>query len=92
MESLGFKLEQLKNAWDTFAMGILNSDLVKLGVDILTKFLEIVNKATSAFKGLGGSIVKILSVITMFKLAQKIFDKIKKPIFKFFSDLTKMGY
>ena len=92
MDSLESKLEKLKNAWDEFSMGILNSDLVKVGVDILTKFLETVNKATSQFKGLGGSIVKILSVITMFKLSQKIFNKIKQPLFKFFNDLTKMAY
>ena len=92
MDSLESKLEKLKNAWDEFSMGILNSDLVKVGVDILTKFLETVNKATSQFKGLGGSIVKILSIITMFKLSQKIFNKIKQPLFKFFNDLTTMAY
>jgi hypothetical protein len=68
METLQYKLTQLKNAWDEFSMGILESDLVKVGVDILTKFLQTVNKATSEIKGLGGSIVKILSVISLFKL------------------------
>jgi TP901 family phage tail tape measure protein len=68
MDSLESKLEKLKNAWDEFSMGILNSDLVKIGVDILTKFLEIINKATSTFDGLGGSIMKVISVITLFKL------------------------
>jgi hypothetical protein len=73
-------------------MGILESDLVKFGVDVLTKFLEIINKATSAFDGLGGSITKILTVVSLFKLGQKIFEKIKNPLYKFFADLTKMGY
>jgi hypothetical protein len=92
METLSAKLEKLKNAWNEFAMGILNSDLVKTGIDILTKFLEIVNKATSGFKGLGGSIIKVLSIITMFKLGQKIFDRLKRPFTKFFTDLTKMTF
>jgi hypothetical protein len=47
MDSLEAKLAKLKNAWNEFAMGVLNSDFVKFGVDVLTKFLEIVNKATS---------------------------------------------
>jgi hypothetical protein len=68
LESLESKLAKLKNAWDEFSMGILESDLVKVGVDILTKFLEIINKATSAFNGLGGSIMKIMTVVSLFKL------------------------
>ncbi|MBQ5475410.1 MAG: hypothetical protein IIT65_12135 [Lachnospiraceae bacterium] len=42
-ESLESKLARLKNAWNEFAMGILNSDLVKIGVDILTNLLNFVN-------------------------------------------------
>jgi hypothetical protein len=49
-------------------MGILQSDLVKFGVDILTKFLEVVNKATSAFDGLGGTLLKVLTTISLFKI------------------------
>ena len=92
LESLSVKLERLKAAWEEFTMGILESDLVKFGVDVLTKFLEIINKATSAFNGLGGSIVKVLSIITLFKLGQKVFEKLKQPFFKFFKDLTKMTF
>jgi TP901 family phage tail tape measure protein len=69
MESLSAKLNELKNAWNEFSMGILESDLVKAGVDILTKFLEIINKTTGAFGGLGGSIMKIVTVIGIFKTA-----------------------
>jgi hypothetical protein len=72
-------------------MGILESDLVKVGVDILTKFLEIINKATSAFDGLGGSIMKIMTVVSLFKLGQKIFDKFKAPLAQFFTDIVKMS-
>lgn len=85
MDSLQSKIEKLKNAWHEFTMGILNSDLVKWGVDVLTKFLEVLNKATSAFKGLGGSITKIASVITIFKIGSKIFDKFKQPISDLFN-------
>lgn len=91
LESLDAKLEKLKNAWHEFTMGILESDLVKFGVDLLTKFLEVINKATSAFDGLGGSITKIASVLAVFKLGSKIFDKIRQPLADFFIDLVKMS-
>lgn len=87
LESLETKLAKLKNAWDEFSMGILQSDLVKFGVDALTKFLEIINKATSAFDGMGGTIMKVLTTIAMFKIGQKIFEKIKSPITKFGEEL-----
>ena len=87
-ESLASKIERLKNAWHEFTMGIMESDLVKFGVDVLTKFLEVVNKATSAFDGMGGSIMKIASVLAIFKLGQKIFDKFKQPILNLFSQVT----
>ena len=83
LDSLESKMAKLKNAWDEFAMGILESDLVKLGVDVLTKFLEIVNKSTSAFDGLGSSIMKVLSIVAMFKIGQKIFEKLKQPLMQF---------
>lgn len=92
LESLSVKLEQLKAAWDEFAMGILESDLVKFGVEALTKILEIINKATSAFGGLGGTITKVLTTIVMFKLGSKVFEKIKNPLKSFFVDLVKDIY
>jgi TP901 family phage tail tape measure protein len=68
LDSLESKLAKLENAWHEFTMGILESDLVKTGVDILTKFLEIINKATSALDGVGNSITKILGVFAIFKM------------------------
>jgi TP901 family phage tail tape measure protein len=68
MDSLASKLAKLKNAWDEFTMGIMNSDLVKTGVDILTKFLEVVNKATNGLTGIGNSITKIVGILAVFKV------------------------
>jgi hypothetical protein len=70
-------------------MGIMNSDLVKFGVDVLTKFLEVVNKATSGLNGLGGSITKILTILTVFKLGRTVFEKLRAPIDQFFADIIK---
>lgn len=91
LEGFDAKLEKLKNAWHEFTMGIMNSDLVKLGIDILTKFLNVVNKATSALDGVGGSLVKIISILTVFKLGQKIFTKLKEPLIDFFAEIVKQA-
>ena len=89
MDSLEAKIAKLENAWHEFTMGIMNSDLVKAGVDILTKLLEVINKATSGFKGMAGSITKILGIMTVFKLGKTIFDKLREPMVKFFADIVK---
>ena len=88
LESLETKLAQLANAWKEFSMGILENDLVKFGIDALKTFLEIINKATSAFEGLGGTITKVLATVALFKLGQKIFEGIKKPMSDFFTKLV----
>ena len=92
LETLEVKLTRLKNAWDEFSMGILQNDLVKFGVDALTTFLRIINKATSALDGLGGTVTKVLTTIALFKLGQKVFDGIKKPISNFFTQLVSDVY
>ena len=65
-ESLESKLARLKNAWDQFAMGILNSDLVKGLVDFLTFLLNGINNLTSGFgilnEGIGGVISSLLKL------------------------------
>ena len=65
-ESLQSKLARLKNAWDQFAMGILNSDIVKIGVDLLTNLLNGINALTSGFgllnEGIGGVINTLLKL------------------------------
>ena len=66
-ESLESKLARLKNAWDEFAMGIANSDLVKLGVDALTGLLNVVNNLTSGFGALETGAGKFIN--TFAKLA-----------------------
>ena len=73
-------MEQLKNAWHEFTMGIINSDLVKAGVDLATKFLNIINSLTSGLDGLGSSWTKIIGFIAMFKLGIKVFDLIKPKL------------
>jgi hypothetical protein len=72
-------------------MGIMESDLVKTGVEILTKFLEIVNKATDGLgdKGFGGALMKIVGVFAIFKMGMKIFNKFEAPIMSLFKKVTE---
>jgi hypothetical protein len=55
MDSLESKLNELKNAWDSFTMGIMDSDLLKAGVDLLTGLLTAINNITDAFGNFSGA-------------------------------------
>lgn len=60
LDSLQSKLNNLSNAWTEFTTGIMNSDFIKGGVDILTKILDVINDITGALGSGGGTISKIL--------------------------------
>ena len=61
LESLEAKLNNLKNAWNEFTMGITNNQAIKFGVDALTWLLNIINKVTGVAgnEGIGGLITAI---------------------------------
>lgn len=66
-ESLEAKLQRLKNAWDTFVMGLANSEVIKTGVDLLTNLLNVINNLTDAGEGkLGNLITTITRLTTVF--------------------------
>ena len=67
-ESLESKLARLKNAWNEFAMGVLNNDLVKIGVDALTGLLNGINALTSGFGTLNTSAGKFLNTFAKLTL------------------------
>lgn len=71
LESLASKLNRLKNAWDSFTMGIMDDELVKGGIDLLTGLLETVNKLTDALPGLSGSLAKVGIVFGGMSLGKK---------------------
>ena len=53
LESMDTKLNKLKNAWDQFAMGLMNADFLKKGVDIATSFLTVVEKIITGISKIG---------------------------------------
>lgn len=91
-ESLEYKIEKLKNAWHEFTMGIMNSDFVKFGVDILNVFLEVLNKATSTMNGFGNSIAKISTIFAVFQMGSKIFKKLTPHIDNVLTKIVKKFY
>ena len=60
LDSLQSKLNNLSNAWTEFTTGIMNSDFIKGGVDILTKILNVINDITGALGSGGSTISKTL--------------------------------
>ena len=77
LDSLQSKLEQLKNAWDQFTMGIVNSDAVKASVDSLTQLLTVVNNLVSSLSGGNGltkTVLSLASVLGGLKLGKGVFN------------------
>lgn len=59
LDSLQSKLAALKNAWDTFTMGLANNEFIKGAVQALTSFMNLINKVTSGFDSWSSSVLKI---------------------------------
>ena len=79
LDSMESKLNQLKNAWDTFTRNLMNSELIKFGVDLLTGILTAINGITSAFQEMGpliGSVLSTSTIAAFFLMAKKSVDKL----------------
>ena len=59
------KLTKLKNAWDQFLMGLSNNTFLKAGIDLLTGFIESINKMTEALSGGNGLVKSIVGLVTV---------------------------
>ena len=75
LDSLEAKMAKLKNAWNEFVMDIVNSDLVKGGIDILTGLLDTINKITNAFGKVGSPLAKIGLILGGFRLGRGLLMK-----------------
>lgn len=72
LESLEAKLNQLKDAWDEFTMGIANNTLIKAGIDALTNLLELINSLTKSLPGPTKGIGNLLLMIGGFAAGKKV--------------------
>jgi hypothetical protein len=71
LDSLETKLNNLKNAWNTFTMDIMDSDLLKGAVDLLTKILETINNITKKIGGENSGSVKVALIVASLVAADK---------------------
>lgn len=76
LDSLESKVNQLKNSWNTFLMGIANSDIIKGAVDLLTNFLDVLNNVSKTMPGLMKSLANIGMLLAGFKISRAIIGKI----------------
>lgn len=76
LESLESKLNQLKNSWNTFLMGIANSDIIKGAVDLLTNLLDTLNNISKTMPGLAKSLTNVGMLLAGFKIGRAIVGKI----------------
>jgi septation ring formation regulator EzrA len=72
LESLESKLNNLKNSWDTFTMSLMNNEVVKIGIDILTALMDTINGVVALFDKFGlGSAASIGMVVAALSLGAK---------------------
>ena len=75
LDSMSSKLNKFKNAWDQFTMGLMNNQLLKGGVDILTQSFTLLNKALDFISGLSpkpleGITQSVLTLVTTLGMLQ----------------------
>ena len=91
-ESLESKINKLKNAWNEFTMNLANSTIIKGVIDLLTGFINGINKATDALSGSNGLIKSILSLGVAFggfKIAKNLIVGLSASLAKSFIGIGK---
>ena len=84
MESLEAKLNKLKNAWDLFTMGIMDSSAIKAGVDLLTSILATINNITDSLPGAASGFAKLGIAILGLKAGKAALNSFFGSIGKYF--------
>ncbi len=77
LESMQSKLDRLHNAWNEYTMGLANNQIIKTVIDLLTGFLNTINKISTALSGDRGifkSFFDIAFLIAGLKLARAAFN------------------
>ena len=80
LDSMSTKLNQLKNAWNQFTMGLVNNQIIKFGIDALTDVFTVVNKVIdvlskippSPFEGVTKSILTLVSTLTLLDIGKRV--------------------
>ena len=80
LDSLETKLNQLKNAWDEFVMGLAKDEAIKWVVDSLTNLLGAVNKLTANLPGLLKTLSRVGIAFGAFKGTSAIFNGLLRTV------------
>lgn len=93
-ESLESKINRLHNAWQEFTMNLSNSAIIKGAVDMLTGFLNIINKIVTVGDTMNNSLVSfgltLGFVIKTFSTLGKVYDKYGDKIFNGLKGISKL--
>ena len=90
LDSLEAKLSKLKNAWDSFTMGLMDSNILKFGVDLLTGLLTAINNLTNAFGPFDGA-AKIGLLIAALYLGDKALKTFSQSLIETHSVFGALG-
>lgn len=91
-ESLESKINRLHNAWQEFTMNLSNSAIIKGAVDLLTGFLNIINKIITVGDTMNNSVASFALtlgvVIKTFTSLGKAYDKYGDKVFNGIRSIT----
>lgn len=91
-ESLESKINRLHNAWQEFTMNLSNSAIIKGAVDLLTGFLNIINKIITVGDTMNNSVASFAltlgMVIKTFTFLGKAYDKYGDKVFNSIKSIT----
>lgn len=91
-ESLESKINRLHNAWQEFTMNLSNSAIIKGAVDLLTGFLNIINKIITVGDTMNNSVASFAltlgMVIKTFTSLGKAYDKYGDKVFNGIKSIT----
>ena len=79
LESMEAKLNQLKNTWQEYTLGLMDSDSLKGTIDLLNKILSFINKLTDAPGILGSASKAFVGFFTLFA-GKKIFNILSQSV------------
>lgn len=91
-ESLESKINRLHNAWQEFTMNLSNSAIIKGAVDLLTGFLNIINKIITVGDTMNNSVASFALtlgvIIKTFTSLGKAYDKYGDKVFNGIRSIT----
>lgn len=90
IESVQSATARLKNAWNTFLMGLANNQVIVAAINLLEKLIDTLNKILSV-TSFGNNIIKSIEELVLAIFALKLGRKLIKDIFGKVAEWTKAG-